>query len=220
MGKKTALYFYAAAFLLFCISSCAVKNPNEKQLLLYARAKTLYAEGRFDETSAVLSKKNSGFTAQFFIPILILRGKAEYFQGRLDDAEKTFRRALRLRPFHTEASIFLAGILRETGRNNEAKTMIETVLSGDPSNIRALRLAAGLNGDMERNGAAMAFLDRAAALGEEMAMVFLDRARLFWVSGRYGEALFELRRAKILSPADGGLMRAIENLENTILENI
>jgi tetratricopeptide (TPR) repeat protein len=220
MCKKCALCFCAAAFILFCVSSCAVKKPGEKQLLLYARAKTLYAEGRFDETQAALSRKNAGFTAQFFVPVLILRGKAEYFSGRLDEAEKTFRRALRLRPFHAEASIFLIGILRETGKNDEAKDMIETVLSGDPLNIRALRLAAGLNGDAERSDTAMAFLDRAAALGEELAMVFLDRARLFWIGGRYGEALIDLRRAKILLPADSGLMRAVENLESTILEYI
>jgi tetratricopeptide (TPR) repeat protein len=220
MYKKTVLYFCTAAFILFCISSCAVKNPDKKLILLYARAKSLYAEGRFNETSAALSKKNSGFTAQFFVPVLVLRGKAEYFSGRLDDAEKTFRRALRLRPFHTEASVFLAGVLRETGRNNEAKNMIETVLSGDPFNIRALRLAAGLNGDTEFNPASMTFLDRAAALGEELAMVFLDRARLFWIGGMYGDALVDLRRAKILLSADSGLMRAVENLENTILENI
>jgi uncharacterized protein HemY len=105
--------------------------------------------------------------------------------------------------------------LRETGKESAAKKIVEGLIADDPANIRALRLAASLNGN---SGAAMAFLDRAAAACEETALVFLDRARLLWIDGKRADALSDLRRAKALTPDGGELQRVINSLENTIME--
>jgi tetratricopeptide (TPR) repeat protein len=221
LASRIAYYTIASVFILSGLSSCSIIKFDDKTFLIYARAKELYANGRFPETIAALSRKNIGIKAEFFVPVLILRGKAEYFSGRFGNAEKTFRRALLLHPSQIEASLYLANILRETGNDDAAKKITEALLADDPSNIRALRLAAGLNsGDQNAGSAggnsAMIFLDRAAAVSEETAMVFLDRARLLWINGEYTAALSDLRRAKALIPSGGGLLKAVENLENII----
>ncbi|MDR2659895.1 MAG: hypothetical protein LBC27_07920 [Spirochaetaceae bacterium] len=224
-GKTVSFYFALINIsILFILPSCSIIKVDDKTLLIYARAKNLYAEGRFSETIAALSRKNAGIKADFFIPALILRGKSEYFSGRLNDAEKTFRHALLLRPSQIEASLYIANILRETGRNAAAQKITEALLADDPSNIRALRLAAdlsrisaGKDTQSVLDGAAMAFLDRAVSVSEESAMVFLDRARLLWINGQYNAALSDLRRAKVLISNGGGLLKAVENLENTIM---
>jgi tetratricopeptide (TPR) repeat protein len=195
------------------ILSCKAA-PDEETLLLYARASAVYSEGRFDDTVRMLSGARS------FPPALVLRGKAAYFSGDLETAEKSLRRALALRPSAAEASIYMIRILRERGREREAETLVEAVLTDDPSDVRALRLAADISREKGPSGEApaAAFLDRAAEASAETALVFLDRARFRWAAGNGEGALEDLRRARALLPWDTPLFRAIENLESRILE--
>jgi tetratricopeptide (TPR) repeat protein len=217
--KSVLLCVFAAVLITLGLSSCALKTADDKTLLLYARARSLYEDGRFAETTAALSRKNAGVKTDFFVPALVLRGKAEFFSGDAASAEKTFRRILFLRPAQTEASLYLASVLREMGNDRDAKKIVEGLLADDPANIRALRLAASLNaGGGAETGAAMAFLDRAADICEEAALVLLDRARLLWIGGRHTEALSDLRRAKVIARDGGELLRVITSLENTIME--
>jgi tetratricopeptide (TPR) repeat protein len=183
-------------------------------MLRYARAQSLYAEGRLDETIAGLEG------ADRFFPALVLRGKAEYFSGDSLKAEKTFRRALRLHPAAAEAGLYLARTLREGEKTAEARAVAEALIAGDPQNIRALRLAASLEGDRGPQGraAALAFLDRAAEASSECALVFIDRARLRWIAGKGDEALEDLEKARLLLVPGSPMFRAVEKLESAIKE--
>jgi tetratricopeptide (TPR) repeat protein len=220
MKYKSIFCVFAFASITSGLSSCALKTVDDKTLLLYARARNLYEDGRFAETIAALSRENAGTKIDFFVPALVLRGKAEFFSGNVAGAEKTFRRVLYLRPAQIESSLYLAVVLRETGRDSAAKKIIEGLLADDSANIRALRLAAGLNatGGGGEIGTSIAFLDRAVAVCEEVALVFLDRARLLWIDGNRAEALSDLSRAKALAQDSGELLRVINSLENTIVE--
>jgi tetratricopeptide (TPR) repeat protein len=194
--------------------SCAAAGVSEEALARYARASGAYGEGRFGEAAELLAGMGA------FPPALVLRGKAEYFSGETGGAEKSFRGALKRRPGAAEASLYLARILRERGRAEEAEGLVEEILGDDPSDIRALRLAAELSLDRGPPGeaAALAFLDRAAEASSEAALVFLDRARLRWIAGKGEAALEDLGKARALLAPGSPLSRAVEGLESVIKE--
>lgn len=193
--------------------SCT-KTPDTQTIRLYARASQAYAEGRFSETAEILNREKK------FPPALILRAKAEYFSGDFKNAEKSCRMAIKIRPSSFEAKLFLARILREKDNIDGAIRLTESLLTDNPQDIRALRLAAELANETGKIDEAAALLDRAAEFSQESAMVLLDRARLRWVAGKGQEALEDLSRAKAMLPWDTPLLRTISNLERTIRELI
>jgi tetratricopeptide (TPR) repeat protein len=205
-------YFFTLPLLLF-VSACS-RHIDDETLLQYARAQSLYAEGRLEETIAGLEGING------FIPGLVLRGKAEYFSGNLEKAEKIFRQAVKLHPAAAEAGLYLARVLREENRIAEARAAAEALVADDPLDIRALRLAASLESDRGPAGqaAALAFLDRAVEASSECALVFVDRARARWIAGKGEEALEDLNRARTLLLPDTPMLRALEKLESAVRE--
>jgi predicted Zn-dependent protease len=203
--------FYAA---ILCLSACAAA-AGEEDLVLYARAQGAYAEGQYAKVPAMLA--GCGLP-----PALVLMGKAEYFSGDLEGAERSLRRALKKRPGAPEAVIYLARTLREKGAAGEASELILSLLSDDPGNPRALRLAAELAREKGPAGEAeaLALLDRAAESAAENALVFVDQARSRWIAGRGTEALEDLRRARTLLPWDTPMVRSIGALESAIRERM
>lgn len=201
--------------ILFAVSifmfSCS-KEPNTEKIRLYARASEMYSNGNFNETINILNEEKK------FPPSLILRAKAEYFSGDLEKAEKSCRRALKLRASSFEAKLFLARILLEKGSLENAVQLAESLLSDNPQDIRTLRFAAEIAGETGRNDEASALLDRAAECSVESAMVLLDRARLRWIAGKGTEALEDLSRARAMLPWDTPLLQSILNLEKVIKE--
>jgi len=186
--------------------------PDEQTLRIYAGAGDAYAQGKFNDAAVILQKENN------FPPALVLRAKAEYFSGDLEGAEKTSRRALKLRPSSLEAGLYLARILREKGDLSGAKAVSESLLADNPQDIRALRLAADIALEAGKADEALILLDRAAEFSAESAMVLLDRARLRWISGSAEAALDDLSRAKAMLPWNTPLELSIINLERTIKE--
>jgi tetratricopeptide (TPR) repeat protein len=204
--------FYTGAFLIFVtlfLISCK-DEADEETLLIYSRASAAYAQGRFEETSAMLEKLRK------FTPALVLRSKALYFSGRGDEAEGLLRRALRVSSPSGEAALFLARIVLELDREDEARRLTEMMLRSNPQDIRALRLASDLafqRGDTED---AAALLDRAVEASAETALVFVDRAKLRWTSGNGSGALEDLRKAELLLPWNTSLTRGISDLRTVI----
>ena len=204
--------FYTGAFLIFVtllLISCK-DEADEETLLIYSRASAAYAQGRFEETSAMLEKLRK------FTPALVLRSKALYFSGRGDEAEGLLHRALRVSPPSGEAALFLARILREQDREDEARRLTDMMLRSNPQDIRALRLASDLafqRGDTED---AAALLDRAVEASAETALVFVDRAKLRWTSGNGSGALEDLRKAELLLPWNTSLNKGISDLRTVI----
>jgi len=208
--KKILLYCTVIPLLVSC-----VKSPDTETIRLYVRASDAYSHGRFLEVSEILVNQNS------FVPSLILRAKAEYFYGDLEKAERTFRKAVKLRPSSFEASLYLARILHDKNNNESASQVLEILLADNPQDIRALRLAAEIALENRKYDEAVILLDRAAEFSAESAMVLLDRARLRWVASGNDEAamqaaLDDLHRAKAMLPWDTPLLRSITNLEKLI----
>jgi tetratricopeptide (TPR) repeat protein len=192
--------------LCAALVSCVNDRADNETLLLYAKASSVYAKGNYAETAELLAPEKN------FAPALVLKGKALYFCGDDGGAESAFRKALRLNPSSAEASLFLARLLRDSDRNDEAARRTEALIRDNPQDIRALRLASDLasaGGDSE---SAAAFLDRAVEASAETALVFIDRARLRWIGGNGEGALEDLRRAEALLPWDTALSRSIGEL--------
>jgi len=221
--KFVNLRITAVFFAVMLICSCGKANAsldtnaslsakNAETIRIYIHASEAYSQGRFNAASEILSAQKN------FPPALILRTKAEYFAGDIEKAEKTCRRAIKLRPSSLEAKIFLARILREKGGIAEAAEIAEALLADDPQNIRVLRLASEIASETGKLDEAGIFLDKAAEYSAESAMVLLDRARLRWISGRANDALDDLSRAKAMLPWDTPLLRSINNLEKHISE--
>jgi len=203
----------AALIAVFCsaITSCA-KTPDIQTIRLYSLASEAYSRGSFTEVMEILRKQNN------FLPSLVLRSKAEYFYGDLESAEKSCRRAIKLRPSSFEAGLYLAKTYRDRNKFTEAEAQIESLLADNPLEIRALRLAADLACETGKFDKAVIYLDRAVEISAESALVLLDRARINWVAGKGREALDDLSRAKAILPWDTPLQRSILNLENIIKE--
>jgi tetratricopeptide (TPR) repeat protein len=196
---------------VFLLISCTQK-PDEKTVRVYVRASEAYAQGRFAETIGILHGEKN------FPPALLLRAKAEFFAGDFENAEKTCKRAIKLRPSFFEAKLYLARILREKDDLAGAAQLAESLLADNPQDIRALRFAADIAVQTGKIDTAAALLDRAAEFSGESAMILLDRARLRWVAGKGQGALEDLSRARAMLPWDTPLLRTISNLENTIKE--
>ena len=193
--------------------SCS-KAPDKETVRLYSRASEAYSQGRFAEATELLRGVKK------FPPALTLRAKAEYFSGDFENAEKSFQRTLKFLPSSAEAKLYLARILRERGDVNGAVRLAELLLADNPQDIRALRFAAELAMESGKNDEAITFLDKAAELSVEGAIVLLDRARLRWAAGKGQEALEDLSRAKAMLPWDTPLLRSILNLEKIIKETM
>jgi uncharacterized protein HemY len=215
------LFFWNFWFVLiitipiFCVVCSAETGAGEETLLVYAKAKLLYDKGDFAGTVKLLE---SGSGTGRFPPALALRGKAAYFSDDLNEAERLFRRTLDFSPSNAEAGLYLARTLRETGRADEARAVVESLLADDPSDLRVLRLAAAIALDKGAAGEseAASFLDRAAEASSEAALVFLERARIKWIAGDGGAAREDLERASAFSGSTSPLGRAIRHLEHAI----
>lgn len=195
------------SFAVLCTAAaCAKDRGDDAALMLYAKASVFYEEGKFGESAALLAAEKN------FSPALTLRGKALYFCDDEDGAETCLRRALRLNPSSAEASLFLARLLHDKGKNEEARALTETLLRNDPQNIRALRLASIEASARDDSESAAAFLDRAADASAETALVFIDRAKLYWTAGNGEAALEDLARAETLLGKNTSFARSIAEL--------
>ena len=211
---KSKIFVFLPILLCLFNASCSSRQAEDETLLLYTRSLDVYREGRFAEAAGMLLGENK------FVPSLVLRGKAEYLSDNLPAAEISLKRALALRPECSEASLFLARLLRETGDKKEAQRIAEKILADNPSDIRALRFAAELARERGAPGeaASAVLLERAVEASSESAMVFLDRARLRWAGGNSVGALEDLGKAKVLLSRDSPVIKAVETLESIISE--
>jgi tetratricopeptide (TPR) repeat protein len=205
MGSQVALMaFFAAAFF----ASCG-EHPGEDELFRYGRAKTAYEAGAFAEAAALLDKAA-------FSQALVLRGKALYFSGGDEEAERCLRRALKKNPQSEEAALFLARLLRDRGDDGEAMRIAESLAARNPQDIRALRLASDLAEARGDGEAAASYLNLAADAAQETALVFLDRGRRRYLAGNNVGAVEDIARAEALLGENSPLKRNVAALRNAV----
>ena len=210
--KKIILGILFVSLLIF-LGACRNK-PDLQAVQAYLNAEEKYSSGNFSEAASILENEKS------FPPALTLRAKAQYFLNDLDSAEQSCNQAIRLRPSSFEVKLILARIMKEKGDTDKVKKLIEGLMSDNPHDIQLLRFTANNALDQGNVSEAFALLNQAVELSAESAMVLLDRARLYWVSGKGIEALEDLSRARAILPQNSPFARSINNLEKRIMEAI
>jgi predicted CXXCH cytochrome family protein len=136
-------------------------------------------------------------------------GNVEIANGDLVSAEAAFRRALVLRPGFDRVAVNLADVLRRTGREAEAESLLRDVIPrtpvpGDAHHALGLALVR-----QRRIPEAMEHLRKAMELRPEEARYATVYAIALNDTGRPAEALDVLRRAQALRPADRGLLETL-----------
>jgi uncharacterized protein YkwD len=95
------------------------------------------------------------------------RGIGAYGEGRLDDAEEAFRKALELKPDYDYAKYNLARVLISNEAVEEAATLLDELIETDPDDIDAIAT----------RGTAAIFLNDFSAAAEYFRRVLRERPR-------------------------------------------
>ena len=123
--------------------------------------------------------------------------------GQPGPAEQALRRSLRLSPADDAAGHLLAACLEQTGRNDEARAVLEAAIAQQPDNPhRVARYGHHLTsrGDL---GAAETAFRRAVSLSPKEASLHLALADLLARRHDWAEAVKEAREATTLDPDHG-----------------
>lgn len=133
---------------------------------------------------------------------LIERGNQALADGRLGDAEATFRRGIEANPANTELRLALARTLSRQGRDDDAIATLREAIARDEKNLRAYHELGALQRTRSQNDEAMATFREAIALAPNDAAAHLDLAEILVVLQRWDEAAPLVDKAVALAPQD------------------
>lgn len=102
------------------------------------------------------------------------------------------RRAVDLGVSDSETAVCLAGLYRDLGDTKGALRVVDGVLSGTPSDPKALRFKAWVLRSMGDSEGALDLIDRAQSAGAWSPELSITRAEILRKFKRYGEAVDEL----------------------------
>ena len=130
-------------------------------------------------------------------------------QGRGEDAESSYRRALALAPDFAPALINLADLYRQQGREAEAAASLEQAVAIQPSSAEA-HFALGLARVRQgQRSEAIESLSEAARLAPDTTRYAYALGLALNDQGRWAEATKVLRQAHERDPADGTVLVAL-----------
>jgi tetratricopeptide (TPR) repeat protein len=200
-----------------CIFSCSrLKPPSDADLVDYAKAAALYAQGRFPQ--AATAAADLAMRAPEFSAAGVLAGKASYFSGDAKAAIVALERAMKGKTANREAGIWLSRALRSAGEREKASLLVDELLSCDSEDWRVLSLASQLRADSGDSSGERAFLDRALDSGSGLGLVFMERARFRYASGNLDGARKDLLSAlAVLSEGSSAFLAArgiLDEIEN------
>jgi len=202
---STASLALMLAFTLAPLSSCQRQSRRDGALADYLKAKSHYAAGELEHAAALLEssrRKDPNLHQAGF-----MLGKTLFFQQSYAEAETTFTRLLKENPDHHESAIWLVRSQMQRGAYDEAREQLEMLLSYDAGDPRLAYLMAQICLAEDSVEDAIAFLQRAAVFGEELAKVHLELGRIYYRFQMDERALAELRLCLSLLP-DGNPVRA------------
>lgn len=209
--RKTSLHAAIIWLALAAIPSCAPNAPGDKALLSYAKASAALEDGNFAQARAMagkLRKQNPGFRQA-----AMLEAKAAWYSGDATGSAALFRKLV---GGDSVSFLWLARALRSAKDGAGAKKAIESALAADPDDPRSLRLASLIAQDSGDGAASKAYLDRALQSGIELALAYLDRAKIYWAAGEGQKAIGDLEAARALLPAGSSTRGVVETLMDTI----
>jgi tetratricopeptide (TPR) repeat protein len=133
-------------------------------------------------------------------------------QGRVEEAEASYRAALRLQPAFLPARFNLATLYNQAGRNAEAERELRAVLAVAPDHGEGHYSLGLLLAEMGRIEEAEVHLGRAADALPERARVRYNHGLALQRLGRVEDARRALERAAAADPRDPEIARALAAL--------
>jgi len=202
------------ALTLAALCGCHSEQRREEALGDYLKAKRHYAAGELEHAAALLEssrRKDPDLHQAGF-----MLGKTQFFQQSYADAETTFSRLLEKNPDYHESAIWLVRSQMQRGAYDEAREQLEMLLSYDAGDPRLAYLMAQICLAEDSVEDAIAFLQRAAVFGEELAKVHLELGRIYYRFQMDETALAELRLCLSLLPEGSPVRAPVARLVETI----
>jgi tetratricopeptide (TPR) repeat protein len=155
--------------------------------------------------------RHSRRQAEIYFALLGL-GNTDLFSERPDQAEKMYRRAMRIAPKHPWVHNNLGNLLDDMQRYGEAEAAYRQAIELNPSDATAYNNLGGLLDDMQRYGEAEAAYRQAIELNPLLWQAFANLGILLENSGCYSEAESAYRRVIELEPTVALIYYRLANL--------
>lgn len=205
--KMAQAYLNLGISLLEGDAKAAIEPLQRATELNYSYAQGHYLLGlALEQTGAT-----SGATKEFTIAVkLDPNDFAAHFQLASTEliaknavaAEPEFREALRLKPDVAEAKLGLAQSLLQQKKSEAAADAFADYLAEQPNDIQARVTKASLLVDLNKDGDALAELDRAAKDGTETLEALKLRAVIYYRQKDFERAAVVLQKAAAMAPRD------------------
>lgn len=133
-------------------------------------------------------------------------------QGRLDEAEKTYRSILKVRPDNPDALHFLGVLLHQRGRGKEAIARIERALRIDPNYLDARINLGNVYKETGNTDKAAAIYREVIAARPDHASAYNNLGVVLRKSGRFEESERVLQQALALDPDNADFLHNLGSL--------
>ena len=215
---KIAGLLTAACVCLQLVCFCAKQSAQpvtEQSLHRYCTARKYYSEHRLDDALDLLLKNHR--SAPEFSANSFLIGKIYYFNNDPSQAEHYWRHTLKFNSHHVDTRKWLARLLLQQGRIEEAECVLEPGLAISSEDPELLILMGKVKrGDQDLAGAIELYL-KSQAFSERLSEASIDLAEIYNSFGLEDRAKEELEKALDLvgehSSISPSLTAALEQLE-------
>lgn len=182
----------------------------------YARAACLYEAG---STAAALEDCTALLAADLLpddlrVRTLFLRSAVHSAERRPDAARLDLEEILRCEPDNESASLLLAGVYEELGRQNEALDRLNRFLVQHPGHYDGLMARAALEERLSMDRPARSDYDEAIRCRPDSAEAYVGRARVLLRLGLPGAARKDLDEAARLGYPHTALAELYRRLKN------
>jgi tetratricopeptide (TPR) repeat protein len=215
---KIAGLLTAACICLQLVCFCAKQSAQpitEQSLQRYYRARQCYCEQRLEDALDLLLK-NHGSAPEFSANSFLI-GKIYYFSEDLAQAEQYWRHTLKFNPHHVDTRKWLARLLLQQDRIEEAEGVLKpglTISSEDPELLILMGKVKRRNQDL---AGAIELYQKSQAFRERLSEASIDLAEIYSSFGLTDRAKEELEMALILvgeqSSIYPSVYAALEQLE-------
>jgi Flp pilus assembly protein TadD len=137
-------------------------------------------------------------------------------KGRLEEAERLYRRVLRHNPRNVDAMRLLALIDIGAGRETEAESLLQQAIAAAPDFLAALLDLGRLRKDQDRFGDALQCFDRALALDPANPQTLFLRAATLAPAAFTNEAIEAYRQCLKLRPGHMGAMIGLGHMYKAV----